>query len=216
MKFKVKNIEISGITNKFNLVGLQELNGKNILLLSGETIKRDLLMNNPIIKQINVQKKYPDKLILIIETYRPAVYFVVDQGYFILSADGRILSKIKKDYPQNELLPGGIPKINYYQKLNYSSWKNGDYLRYKDIVSALHFLKTALDLGLEINTIDINGTNMIALQMKGKKIIFTTEKDESVEDYQLNTIIRQFKIEGRDFDVLDLRFDKPMVQFKNN
>lgn len=204
--FKVKKIEVFGEMNSFDLRGIESWNGKNIFLLQEDKMKQDLINANPLLKDVKVVKKYPDTLSFIVSKYDESVYLVVDQGYFLLSDDGRILSKIKDKTKD-------LPVINYYQKLNYSSWQSGDFIQYKDIIMALHFLRKSSDLGLTINTIDIGGTNMIALQLKDKKILFTSEKDQALEDYQLDRIIRQFKIEGKQFTVLDLRFDKPVIQF---
>lgn len=204
--FKVRKIEILGEINPSDLIGIESWNGKNMFLLQEDKMKQDLINSNPLLKDVKVIKKFPDTLSFIVSTYDEFVYLIVDQGYFSLGGDGRILSKSKdkiKDFPV----------IKYYQKLNYSSWQSGDFIQYKDIITALHFLRKSSDLGLTINTIDIGGTSMIALQLKDRKILFTSEKDQALEDYQLDTIIRQFKIEGKQFTVLDLRFDKPVIQF---
>lgn len=204
--FKVKKIEILGEINSSDLRGIESWNGKNMFLIQEDKMKQDLINANPLLKDVKVVKKYPNTLNFIVSRYEESVYLVVDQGYFLLGDDGRILSKTKDKAKD-------LPVINYYQKLNYSSWQSGDFIQYKDIMTALHFLRKSSDLGLTINTIDIGGTNMIALQLKDRKILFSSEKDRVLEDYQLDTIIRQFKIEGRQFTVLDLRFDKPVIQF---
>jgi len=47
----------------------------------------------------------------------------------------------------------------------------------------------------------------------GKKIIFSVKKDREEQDYLLETIIRQFKIQGKEFQEIDLRFNKPVIAF---
>ena len=46
-----------------------------------------------------------------------------------------------------------------------------------------------------------------------KEIIFRNKKEKELQDYQLEFIIRQFKIEGKEFKKIDLRFDRPIISF---
>jgi len=186
--------------------GLSTINGKNILLVSEGSLEKELLTANPSLVAITVKKKYPSTIEVSTQAESPLVNFAADYGYFFLSRGGKVLGKstIKNDT---------LPVMQYYQKLNYRSIQSGDSLDYKDIQIAIHFLGKAADLGLSVNTIDITGLNMIALHLKGQRVIFTTEKDTAPQDYQFETIIKQFRIEGKNFSVLDLRFDKPVLQF---
>ena len=62
--------------------------------------------------------------------------------------------------------------------------------------------------------IDIKGQDVILFNLiDNKKIIFSNNKDREAQEYQLELIIRQFKIEGKDFRKIDLRFNKPIVEF---
>ncbi|MBI2049796.1 hypothetical protein HYT32_02745, partial [Candidatus Roizmanbacteria bacterium] len=102
----------------------------------------------------------------------------------------------------------------YYQKLNYSSFVPGDFVEYNDIKTTLVLLKKLEGLDLNVVNVDINGLNMIRLNLKSGIILATTEKDLGAQVYQLEKIIKQFAIEGKEFETLDLRFDKPVVKIK--
>lgn len=205
--FAVRKIEVMGIGDSSLIRGVSNYNSKNILLLNADEVQKHILSRNPHFNQVNVSKKYPGTLLIVVSFRTPYANFAVDKGFFILSDDGKIIKKSQS--PVKDL-----PIIKYYQKFNFSSWQSGDNIQYKDIATSIKFLKDALDLGLAIDTIDIKGTNMIALRVKEKSILFTTEKDEKIQGYQFKTIVKKLKIEGRDFTVLDVRFDKPVIQFK--
>ena len=53
---------------------------------------------------------------------------------------------------------------------------------------------------------------MVAFNLDKKKIIFSLEKNRTIQAYQLETLIKQFQIEGKEFVSLDLRFDKPIIK----
>jgi hypothetical protein len=109
--------------------------------------------------------------------------------------------------------PQALPVINYYQRLNQYLFVVGDWISFKDIIYSLHFIKTLTGLGLNVERVDINGADMILCKIDNKEIIFTTNISQELQDYELEKIIRQFKIEGREFKSLDLRFEKPVVKF---
>lgn len=200
----IKRIEV--ISKAKKIKGLQMYFERSLPLLNIAQTKAHLLKLNPQIKEINVEKKYPNRLIIFIKLQEPLASISVNQGQFILSEDGTILEKSSK-------VKENLPSIKYYQKLNYSFYDTGDKVNYKDVLTALHFAQTVKNLGLKVDSVDINGLNVIALNLNSRKIIFTTEKEISLQDYQLRTIIRQFKIEGKEFKLLDLRFDRPILKF---
>jgi hypothetical protein len=201
----INQVEIQGINRDFPLKGLATITGQNLLLLSDVQVIQTIIDVNPQIKTVKIEKVFPQKIKLIIGIYQPEAILKVSNGFFILGSDGRILSKIKI---QNQLLPF----INYYQKLDYYSFNTGDKLSYKDILWSLDLLKKVFNLGLKVDTIDINGLDVIALHLGEKSLLFSTERDIEIEKYELETIIKQFKISRRDYKNIDFRFDKPIVE----
>ena len=192
----VKIQSIRGITSLYN---------KNLLLLSIASVKTELEQNNPTIKDVVIEKQYPHRVLITAVFYNPIAYLKVNNGYFLLSDDGKILKKTKT------VENASIPIINYYQQLDYLGFQSGDVISYLDVKTSLKLLVSLLDLGFIINNIDISGFSMIVLNSKDKRFVFTTEKDVSEQEYQFSAIVRKFRTEGKDFKSLDLRFDKPVI-----
>jgi len=110
--------------------------------------------------------------------------------------------------------PQFLPIINYYQKLNAGSFQTGDWIDYKDIKQTLFFIDKLKQINLRPLTIDIKGQDMLVFNLNDSRIIvFSNSKDKDVQNYQLELIVKQFKIEGREFKKIDLRFNKPIIQF---
>ncbi|MBI4004813.1 FtsQ-type POTRA domain-containing protein [Candidatus Roizmanbacteria bacterium] len=206
--FHVQTITIHGVPAKTTLRGLENLYSNNLFFFDEDVQEKYLASNNPIVKTIHIARKFPNAIIVIVTLADPIAYFSIDGGYLLVSEEGKVLAKTRE-------VTRRYPLIHYYQRFSFSSWQSGDTIQYGDVLSALFFLKKALDLGLAIDTIDISGLSMIALQLKDQKILFTTEKDRAIQEYQFSTIIKQFSIEGKRFDVLDLRFDKPVIQVRS-
>lgn len=207
-KFRIKKVEVVSEGKTVTINGINNLLKKNIFIIQESNLEKILLKVNPGFDKIKVKKIYPDKLILSVELARPIAVVKTNDGFFIVSEKGQIVAKTKEEEQQ-------LPRINYYQKFDHSSYHLGDSLNFKDIIYGLFFLKKATEVGININTIDIGGFNMIGLNSEERKYLFTTEKPISVQESNFLTIIKRLKIEGKNYKTLDLRFDKPIIEFYN-
>jgi hypothetical protein len=205
--FRIRNIEVSSL-KPVQLIGLQSFRGDSLLFTSQTQIKGEVLSANAEVKDVLVTKKYPNTINIHVSLYEPLAYLQTNGGLVLLSDDGHILSKAR-------VKTLDLPVISYYQQLSYEMLQSGENIDFLDIIKGLHFLQKSLDLGFKITSIDINGYNMLGLYAGDKEILFTLEKDSDLQDYQLETITRQLKIQGKDFKKIDLRFDKPVVEFSN-
>ncbi len=203
--FSIKRIEVHSESKTTPVIrGIELYYRDNLVFLSKKKLDADLAKKNPQLKSIVSEKKFPSTIILTVEISQPFAALEVSQGgYFQLSADGRILEKIKHKPT--------VPLIIYSQKLNYMFFSPGDLIEYSDLQAALYFLQKTEEIGMRVDTIDIAGRSMIRLNLKNRQILFTTEKDKNLQTYQMATIVKQFAITGHDFKVLDLRFDKPLI-----
>ena len=204
--FLIKKIQLIS-DREFLLANKDELINKNLIFVNQDKIAKKIILENSLLKKVVVDKVWPVTLKVIVYFYEPMAALIVNKGFFNLSADGRILAKIKDGQPS-------LPIINYYQKLNSNSFASGDWIDYKDIQQTLFFIDRLGQINLAPLTIDIKGQDMLVFNLKDdKKIIFSNKKEKKLQDYQLEFIIRQFKIEGKEFKKIDLRFNKPIIQF---
>src|SRR3989344_342671 len=209
--FQIKTIVVVGDIRVKELKGLENLKGKNIYSLTEAHIEDTLTESNPNFLLAEVIKEFPNKLRLKLILIEPLASLKLNQGYAFLSVEGKIIKKSKAKY---------LPVINFYQSFDYYQTKVGNKLDYKEVATTLKLLQKSQDLGLKIDNIDINGLSMIVFTVKEsgdtktkKKIFFTAEKSLEKQVFELETIIKQFKIEAKDYQELDLRFDKPIIKF---
>ncbi len=205
--FSISSIEIVSDDKLSAIKGLENIKNNNIFLLTDAKIRATILTANPLIKNVEIEKVYPNRIKLTVETDKPLAAIKANQGFLFLDDKGKVIFKQKE-------IPKDLPLISYYQLLDYGSISSGDKIDLRDILTALHFLKKTSEIGINTISVDINGLDMIRLNLEDRSIIFTTEKDKNIQDYQLETIVRQFKVEGKNFETLDLRFDKPVIKLK--
>ena len=134
--WRVKIIKIEGIPKEVVLYGLENIKNASLITLSPHEVGERMKRSNPFISRIQVTKKYPQILILTIATAEPLAYFESDSGFFVLSQEGRVLSKLK-EVPSSF----NLPVIHYFEKLHFVSYQPGDLLNYKDINMTLKILK---------------------------------------------------------------------------
>ncbi len=206
--FRIKNIiVVAENKNAVNLKGLKPLENQVIFFINENKLKNDLVIENPLIERVDVKKKLPDTLTLIPHFASSIAQIQVDNGFFHLSKNGRILKKTKRKIDS-------FPLINFYQKFNYQSYQTGDYLKYTEIIYSLKAIEKIKTLGFNnIKEIKINNINLIICRVDNKEIYFNSEKEIDKMLYELETIIKKIKQEKKNFRKLDLRFNKPIVVF---
>jgi cell division septal protein FtsQ len=201
----VKTVIVSVPSATQPLKGLTGLRNENLLFLKPDEIENRVYTENAQIKDLKVVKVYPSTLSMRINFDKPTLYMEVSDGYFVLGEEGRILSKIK-DMQQS------LPLLHYYQKFNSSTFRTGETLSFKDIQAAIIFLKNAQSQGLRINSIDITGFNMIALNTDSQRILFSLEKKTGDQVYQLDRVLQQLKMQKKVFKTIDVRFDRVIIE----
>lgn len=205
--YAIKNIVVNVASGTAtHLVGLNDLRGESMLLVNEKQIEKDLQNRNPTLQSISVVRDFPSTLKIRISLRKPIVALQAsDDGTFILDRDGIILLRQQK-------YNGNLPILKYYQTFQYKQYQVGDKIDYKDLVTALYFIDALSGFGYPSKRIDIDGLYMIRLLVIDDKTFFvTSEKDREVQMYQLKELLRQFKIQGKDFKTIDLRFDKPVI-----
>lgn len=204
--YQIKNIAVQ-LDDQQTIIGLSDYKKRLSFLLDEKKIMQDLQRKNPDLIIVFTKINYPDALTVKIKKNPGVALLKNNQGYFTLGSSGIIIRKDKT-------LTSNLPLINYYQKLDYLSYHPGERIDFADLVFCLSFISAVQNLGLQINSIDIQGTTMLVLNLNNqKKIVVNPEKKVGQLQAELEAIIKQLKIRGTDFSQLDLRFNKPVIIF---
>ena len=203
--YKITEIEVKNNTKGIQIAGIPVFKNKSIIFTSEENISNAIVQSNAIIKNVQVTKVFPNKVILRLELYNPVVYLKAYEGYYLLSEEGVILSKYASQENKR------IPIILYYQNFPFADHQAGTKLGAKDIEDSIFFLQLLKSFKISIISIDIAGFHMLGLYSDNKKYIFTAEKDRKIQQYNLEQAIERFKIDGKDYKSIDVRFDKPVI-----
>lgn len=201
--FIIKEIEIDS-EKKIYLQGISFFKKKSLIFLNLEKAKKELLINNPLIHEITINKIYPNKLRIKIVLEKPVVALKTNNGFFYLNSNGKIIGKENKN--------DGLSLINFYQTVYSNQFNLGEKINYQEIILAINLNKRVKELGYQIDTIDIKARNMIVLKINGKEIFFNSEKDLESQVFQLKELLKRFEINGQEYKKIDLRFKNPVIE----
>lgn len=206
-QFSVSDVKVSGLHEGDMIFGTTQYQGRLMPLLSSIDVQKELATRNNHLRIISVQKQYPHTL-FILATLTPALAQLdVESGYYELAANGILIARKKETHKST------LPEIVLYQQIPFSTYQPGDIVNFSEILLALSVIRTAKEIGLVPIRIDISSSHMLALHTSDAEFFFTSEKDSETQLYQFQTIIEEFRKQGRAISQLDVRFDKPVVQF---
>lgn len=206
---RIKNIYIIEKNgSEHNLNGLDVYKGERVLLLDNENVVAHLQKANGGIEVKDVKIELPSTMFIYYEKITPIVFFKTDGGYYLLGENLVIIEKLR------ELDAKAYPIINFYRKLPFSYLQKGSKLDFAEIKAVVEILKNTLiktESQLDI-FIENNGT--ILFETPYYKYLFSSKKDIPLQIYQFEESINLLNIDAKNFDILDLRFNKPVVTLK--
>lgn len=200
--FNLKNLII--INKKTTFSGLSQLNGANILFLDLQKVSLNLLKLNSSFLTINLSKKYPNTLILEIVNRKPAAKIQAGNIYKYIDHEGILFTD---DDTFSDLPLINIPEISIY-KNQKADWR---------VLKAIAFIDEGVSRSIKIEQISgSDSDNVFTIKLSsGTEIMLPYTADIGVKASSLQLIILRFRIEGKNIDRIDFRFDKPVVTLSN-
>lgn len=200
---EVKNVQIENGQDCLDQAELQEqmpLYNKNILILSTDSLQGQLKAKFPCLEETKVAKKFPNSIVIEVKTRLPvakiagSAYQLTDNGLVVNQSTEMILPLIY--LPENILL---VPD----QRLTDES--------------VLFALSVAADLqksDFTPTTIRFLSDAVAFYNAAGTVVLFTDQKSALQQVDSLQLVIATAKIDSAKITKIDLRFDKPIVEFK--
>lgn len=192
-----------------SVIGLDELVGKPLFLLNESTISKDLLKKNPTIEKITFEKKYPNILSIRVQQSKPVGLLAVANGYYILSSSGKVIGKERTKMHK-------LPLITIGQKFPFQAYRVGETMSNQELLTSAYVLGKFTQNGVYIDTVEIRGFDVVVCKGAGHTYIFSASKDKAEQFSELMVVYRQFFVEGKKYQSIDVRFEKPVVVFNND
>jgi len=149
--FKIKDIEIFGLENQFNLnfkSNFSNLYNKNIILLEKNLLK-NLIETNTLVENYDIFKKYPSKLVININKTNFLARKNINGEFFLVGSNG----KLTKNFLSNNDLPFifGNPNVDEILAL-FSKIKKSKF-KYTDLKNLFYYKSGRWDIETKKNII---------------------------------------------------------------
>jgi len=175
--------------------------GKNIVFLSPQKTEQLIKDELPGIEQVEIDKKLPDKLIVYLTKRKPIAVVEANKDYYQVDYQGIILAKLDQ--------PTDLPLIASGE---LSVMADNHQLESPLILSSLDFLYQLLISNIEARRLEITDSRELTVFLKtGPKVLIPLDKNTKEQVDSLQLILERAKIEGKQIELIDLRFDKPVV-----
>lgn len=225
--FNVKKIEINLVrnldcVNEVQIKDTSQLLGQNIFFINSLDSVINIKGKFICVKGVTLSKIFPDKVRLEVFGREPKVKLYnlnneatnsanleniatpsagLSIGDFYLIDDEVIFAK-----DNNQI---SAPNV-YLKDDQLSLGKKIDDL----VKKCLNILEKSKSLGLDIQISQIVNNSLVIFPSSSQpRIIFSLEKDDSLQIASLQLILKIAKIDNESLEFIDLRFDKPVVKF---
>jgi len=177
--------------------------GKNIVSLSPPKIEQLIKDELPGINQVEIKKKLPNKLIVHLTKRKPIAVIEANKDYYQVDYQGIILAKLDQ--------PTDLPLIASGE---VSVAADNHQLDSPVILSSLDFLYQLLIKNIEARRLEITDSRELTVFLKtGPKVLISLDKNIKEQVDSLQLILERAKIEGKQIELIDLRFDKPVISY---
>lgn len=199
--FRLKKLII--VSERQDLKSLSLLNNKNLLFLDLNSLKQQVIVKNKSVKDLILQKKHPDTLLMMVNLKEPVAYIKKNSKYLLIEKEGYIIST------ENQVSRQNLAEIELVgQNLTEGDWK---------VVRALQYIELFNKSLINVQKITIDMENFIykMYSNEGLELFVKLSDNPELISASLQTISSRFRIEGKIISKIDFRFDKPLVILKN-
>ena len=206
--FTIKEVLITGAYSYVNFddvhsIASNKLVGQNILTQENKDIETLLKKNFLGIKDIDVEKKYPDKVTISLVERVPIAQIQVkaDSDKYLIDEDGYVLG-ISDDSAN------ALPLINYEGEIRV-----GNFIDFNIVPLALDIINYSKTEQLELSSMSFKGKDTT---------FFTNGSIEALLDFNVSVkksmnivseLIKKSQTEGKSIKKIDLRYDKVIVLY---
>jgi len=179
--------------------------GKNLIFLKKEEISKKFLNTHHIVKDLEIKKVLPNKLVFELEKRKEVVVlgFETTKDFFLVDEGGVVVKK------ENN---ASLPLILLSEELNLDI---GQQISQPQIIGTIKFLTTLRLNLLEPKIAKIAPPYSLTVWLKsGEEAVFSLKKEIQAQVDSLQFILSRSKIGERKIKKIDLRFDKPVVNYE--
>ena len=174
---------------------------KTLLLFPSATLRAQLLTDNPILADIQFQKKYPHTLVIVPTLRTAVVRLSLVSREVLVDESGIVLADA-------DFTSAPLPRLVIPLTAVHIGEKIGD----PRVTAGISFITGIRDT-LQIRSISVEDERSLRAKSDKLDILFPQDGPIPVTLATLQTIFAGFRIKGTLPTFIDLRFNKPIIKF---
>lgn len=178
---------------------LESVKRENIFLFKEEKLAEEIKAQDIKIGNVEVKKEWLDKITVKIKKREAVALIPFQDSFFLVDREGLIFSQEK----ENLVLPVLLLSL---QNLTVGSRIEG---KEKNVFLILN----ALSGQEKIQSVKVEGKESVLQLAENRVVLLFLDGETESKIKALQVILNRFKIEGKSFKKIDLRFEKPVVEF---
>lgn len=196
--FEIKNIEVAG--GGVKVIVDEKRIAKNLLFFPGDSLREQILEDNPLVGDVVFRKKFPHTLVIIAKPRIPVAIINSNSGPMGLDKSSVVLGEAPGDRDLPELLFSVSPVVP------------GQRVGNPAVLASLSFIIKTQSF-LKLAEVESSGSSTLLAKTAKVNILIPQQGDMSALATTLQTLITGFRIKGSLPTKIDLRFDKPIITF---
>lgn len=201
---KVEFINESGGSS--SLQGIEEIQGKNLILMTQEKIEQLLLKRNPGLASIVAQRIFPQTIRIIVKTQDPVAFFMLSPTRYLLFAPNGTVLRYQYERPEK------LGEITYYQVVTKNDYDIGSPIRLRDMRFAVQLADAYTKHGFTDFLIQIQDTHLIESTLGNATIRASSESDATKQLSSIERVLYMLQRGGQKIQVVDVRFEKMIIE----
>lgn len=194
----IRRIEIVGDSVAVQID--QKRISKNLLFFPSETMRSQILEENPVLKDVRFYKHFPSTLRIVPVLRDPFVLLELSDRYVFVDREGMALGY-------------GAKGLSYpVVSLPLSNVRVGSLIQDTSLILSLELIEGTNHL-FPVRRITEESGRYLRAESEELDIYFPQNRPAAETLTTLQTLITGFRIKGTLPTVVDLRFDKPIVKF---
>lgn len=174
---------------------------KTLLLFPSATLREQLLKDNPILADIQFQKKYPHTLVIVPTLRTAVVRLSLVSREVLVDESGIVLADA-------DFTSAPLPRL----VIPLTAVHIGEIIGDQRVVAGIVFVAGTRDI-LPIHTITAEDDSSLRAKSDKLDILFPQDRSMPATLATLQTLLSGFRIKGTLPTFIDLRFNKPIVKF---
>lgn len=160
---------------------------------------KSVLQKLPLVKSVEITRQLPRTVIVRITERTPSVSYINTKQEVLIDSSGQILPR--------------LPRFGNYSQLNcfLGELEVGEKVSDPLVSFGLKLVEAINSTGLAAESLTCNNEGSLALTITGVEVLVSPDKNVPQTAASLQFLFRQFRIEGKLPQKVDLRFTKPIL-----